>query len=190
MKINKKLINLAKKSNGVVSSKEYKEAMCSNKKNKNLHVKARDFLKEKTKKEYNIGNFNLTIKTIIRNKEYLFTIKGNHLSNNTINSLPFRKKLNYKSAIKKAFYIYSIEKRDFLKEIDTLLPFKKVIFYPTSYVVRSRDDDNEGITLKIIRDAIIRLGFVEDDNRKFVTQEKCNEIISKDKKLEIKMIIE
>ncbi len=115
---------------------------------------------------------------------YLFTLYGKHLAVNRINSLPFRSKLAYKSSIKKAadnFFI--VNKKIIPKEA-----FSKAIITPVAYNKRSRDDDANSINLKILRDIIVSYGFLVDDSRQYLEQEKCGEVISKEWKIEVMLI--
>lgn len=118
---------------------------------------------------------------------WLFTLYGKHQSTNAINSFTFRKKLVYKSAIKKAAKYFFESEWLLIKQSSDLsiLPFKKAVMRAVAYNPKSRDDDGCSITLKIIRDIIVSYGFLIDDKRDFLVQEKTYEVIAKEYKIDV-----
>jgi len=148
-----------------VTSKEYREILLSTQGNRSDY------------------SFTFEIEKIKENKEYVFILKGKHLSVNSINGLSLKNRIRYKNSIKKAVY-GSLHK---YKHIVPENPFSSVILEPTVYLKRYRDDDNNYGTLKIIRDMIVNIGFVENDSREYLEQKSANEVLSREWKIEIKL---
>ena len=112
--------------------------------------------------------------------EYTITLFGKHLSTNRVNSLSFKNRLRYKTSIKKAI----VEDGYLLyKNILPKQAFKKAEIWYEIYLPKSRDDDNNYSTLKIIRDCIISLGIVVDDKRENLVQTNLIEYIQKEYKI-------
>jgi len=170
-----------------ITAKEYRDSMrCKATKKKSLQMSSKEFNKarlKKTPKEKRSFTFTATIEQLEKNKKYLFTIRGIHLSTNSVNSLSFGDKLRYKTAVKKGMENAALIYRSLIPKI----PFSKVVLIPTSFQTRSRDDDNLYATTKIIRDSIVSIGFVEDDKRENLRQERTEEVISKEWKIEVEM---
>ena len=107
---------------------------------------------------------------------------GKHLSTNAILGSHFRNKLRYKTAIKNAFYDAALI---YKKEIEKL-SINKAVIVPTVYLPRHRDDDNNSLTLKIMRDMLVNIGIVKtDDDRKHLRQTEVKEEISKEWKIKL-----
>jgi hypothetical protein len=167
----KEISNILKLAEGKtsISAKEYREAISGSASKKKEPVSR--------SKKY---EFNFFIDKI-EEGGYLFTLLGRHLRTNAINSLPLREKMAYKTAIKKAF-------NDRLLACRNLIPKEPYVFMelsPKAFNSHSRDDDANVATLKIIRDCIVNGGFVVDDKRKHLLQHRCEEVISKEWKIEI-----
>lgn len=167
--IQKKLLKEAKANNGRISAKDYNAIVGDSAKNSD------------SKQNLNL-DFSFEIELFLEKNEVKFTLYGRHLSTNVTNSLHFRNKLKYKSAIKKAVRTYfSVNK----KKVGIKNPCNTVVLFPTAYNPKSRDDDGNSVTLKILRDLITEMGYVKDDNRKYLTQEKCSEVLQKEYKIEV-----
>ena len=149
-----------------ISAKEYREALSGGgtQQRKNIH----------TKKVFSF------VSTFIKHTPdtYELIVKGRHLSTNSVLSLSFKDKLRYKKILKQSILDAGLIQKK-------LLPKKNIYasLIPTAYNPRSRDDDNNGLTLKYIRDMIVQLGFAKDDTREYLSQGKCEEVISKEWKI-------
>lgn len=108
-------------------------------------------------------------------------IIGRHYSKNCINSWSLRKKLTYKSSIKKAFDDAYFINRNVLRRV----PFPLVEIENIVTLKRHRDDDNNYDTLKIIRDCAVRHKIIVDDSRKIVLNSTLKEIIGKEYCIEL-----
>ena len=143
-----------------------------NKKNTIFNIK--DFQKEnKTKKKkYNFSFY-------VRSKEYktktIFILYGKHYSKNVINTWNRWIKQKYKKAIHESFHIHNKQKK--LKKYDKV-SIKYIVCNP-----RSRDDDANYETLKFVRDAIVNINVINDDNRNIVLKTTEKEKITKNYKI-------
>jgi len=185
----KKLLQLAKKSNNSISAKEYNKIISANKKRVKTQSRMsaaeyRELQKSgkyiSKKREF---SFTLDIKEIHYKKEYLFILYGKHLSTNSMDSLSFKARLQYKKAIKKAFYDFALcNKKILLKS-----PIEsKVELFPKAWIKSHIHRDDDGYrTLKPIRDMIINLGFVTDDSPLYLQQHKTEEFLGNEWKIEI-----
>jgi len=182
----KKVLAVAKKNNYSISAKEYREIVSPKSKSAaKTSISSSDYQNLLKKKSSSSKNFFFTLefKEIVPYKEYRFTLKGRHLSTNSMNSLSFRDALRYKNAIKKAFYDFALcnKKKLLHSPIDG-----KVNIYPTSWIKsRIRRDDDGYRTIKTIRDMIVELGFVTDDSPQYMSQYSVKEILSDCWKIEI-----
>jgi hypothetical protein len=117
---------------------------------------------------------------------YKFILIGKHVSTNTYNGFAsMGKRSSYKKAIKNAAYHYTLINRKKYKAILPSEPFKKSIITPIAYNPKSRDDDGCAVTIKTFRDCLTIYKFIEDDKRINVTQNRTQEVISKDYKIEL-----
>jgi len=165
--------------NGSISAADFKK-ICVPKAKETKKITAKEYQKIQSKSpgEY---SFKCTVLVIdeVTCEVLLF---GKHLSTNSILSSHFRNKLRYKTAIKNAFYDAALI---YKKEIGTL-SINKAIITPIVYLPRHRDDDNNSLTLKIIRDMLINIGIIRtDDDRKHLRQAEIEEKISKEWKIKI-----
>lgn len=159
----KQLLNKAKSSGGTITAKEYRKILDNT----------------KTKKELNL-NFSFEF-TKLNDNTYFLVMFGMHLSNNRINSLSFKNRLKYASAIKQSAEVcFILNKRIIPKK-----PYSSVSITPTAYNPRSRDDDGNSRTLKIVRDLLETYKIVINDSRKHFTEEKCKEVLQKEYKIEL-----
>lgn len=161
---------VALKNNGTITAKQYREILKSNVK------------KSKQPVENNFS-FTLAVEQKTANV-YLFTLYGRHLSTNSINAMSRKDHIRYKNAIKKAFeewYMINTKKRP-------KSPFKSAVLIPIHYNKVSRDDDSGVETNKIMRDCIVRTGFVQDDTRKHIMQKKTREVLQKEYKVEMLLL--
>lgn len=162
-----KILKVAAKNGGRISARDY-----------------RDIIKSSAGKEKKPLDLNFSIDVEeVEGRAYILTFYGRHLSTNDINSLPFRDGLRYKSAIKQAARLFFLTNRGAVPK----KPLKKVRISPTAYNKRSRDDDGNARTIKILRDLLSTYKFIVDDNRKYLIQEKCEEVLQSEYKLEIRV---
>jgi len=170
--IQKKILEEAKKNNGHISASTYQKI--TNKKTSTKNKKVYQQIEH---------SFSFSVEKIDE-KNFKFILIGKHLSTNRVNSLSFREKLRYKSAIKKSVEEFMMV---FAKKNNVLLdkPFEKAKIIPVAYNPRSRDDDGNSITLKILRDQLTEYNYIVDDDREHLMQEKCQEVINKEYKFEI-----
>ena len=155
-----------------MSAKEYREYISNPKSTK------------KAKKQYTF-EFKVQVTRIDEKKErYKIILIGRHYSKNSVNSFSFKDKLRYKTAIKNAFKLYMLQGKNRFELIPTT-PFSYSLLTPTVYNKKSRDDDANFETLKILRDCLTVHKFIEDDNRKCLTMEKDIEILSNEYKIEM-----
>lgn len=161
----------SKSLNGRISSKDF-NAVISNQNDKANKNKVIDFA------------FSFNIQKRSEN-EYVFILNGRHYSTNSVNSFSFKNKLAYKKAIKQAVHDYLLINKKAFNKISLIKPFSFVVLQPIAYNPRSRDDDGNSATLKVLRDAIVSLKFVPDDKRKFLRQMDVDEVIDKNYKIEI-----
>jgi len=170
-----------------ISAKDYRNAINSKKKKSPSRSITSGGLRQnailKPQQKRREFSFVFTIEEIAKNKEYLFALKGKHLSTNSVNSLSFKDKLRYKTSIKNSI----LEAALIYRKLIPKKAFQKVVITPTTFQSRSRDDDNLHATSKIIRDSIVNIGFVVDDKRENLKQEATEEVISKDWKIEISL---
>jgi hypothetical protein len=155
----------ASKGKNSISAKDYREAI-SNSKHK---------ISKGTK-----HNFSFSLEVIkISDIEYNFILTGRHLSTNSVNSLGRGDSIRYKNSIKHAFNDYFLMNR--FKRPKHKFPYAEMT--PIFYNPRSRDDDSDAGTMKIVRDSIVNAGYLVDDDRKHLKQHKYQEIISKEWKI-------
>ena len=173
-----------------ISAQEYRDAMSIKKKKivsksmTSIELRQKSVLKpQQTRRDF---PFVFIIEEIEKNKEYLFILKGRHLSTNSVNSLSFKEKLRYKTRIKNSISDAALIYRKLIPK----KAFQRVVITPTTFQSRSRDDDNLHATSKIIRDSIVNIGFVVDDKRENLKQEATEEVISKDWKIEIMLSVQ
>lgn len=169
-----------------LTKKEYRNILKTTKNDNREEMDAKDFLEKCKKSKKDSLNFT-PFEFHIEKTHYglKITINGKHFSKNRINSMSFKQRLKYKGLIKKASKIAYLK---YKKEIPQK-PLDKVNVKYFIYNPRSRDDDANYETLKIIRDTLININILEDDNRKIIKNTKETEIISKTYKIIVKLII-
>ena len=172
---------ILKRSNkdGSISAADFKKICVPKiKKVKNITSKEYQNIQSKNLNEY---SFKCSI-LVVDEVSCEVLLFGRHLSTNSILSSHFRNKLRYKTAIKNAFYDAALI---YQKEIEKL-SIDKAIITPVVYLPRHRDDDNNSLTLKIMRDMLINIGIVRtDDDRKHLRQTEVKEEISKEWKIKL-----
>jgi hypothetical protein len=162
----KELLKRAKKNNGSISARDYREVLS------NVAMRG------ETEGEY---YFEFDAKRVDENS-FLFTLKGKHLSTNVINTLSRRNHIRYKNAIKESARNFFLVNKKIIPE----KAFEKATIKPTVYLRRSRDDDNsKNLTLKTFRDLLSVYGFIVDDKRKNLKQFEDEEVVGKEYKIEL-----
>lgn len=144
---------------------------------------ASEYRSLQNKKKQTGFSFNLEFEEIVKFKEYRFVLHGRHLSTNRMDSLSFKARLQYKNAIKKAFFDFAIcNKKSLLATpIDG-----KVEIFPSAWIKSRIHRDDDGYrTIKTIRDMIVQLGFVHDDSPDYMFQHPVKEYLSDCWKIEI-----
>ena len=92
---------------------------------------------------------------------YIITLSGKNISYNVFERLSIGDKQRYKKAIKEAAKIFILKNRDKL-DIETL-DFGYMSYI--SYNPYNRDDDNDSVTIKYIRDTATVYKIIEDDDK-------------------------
>ena len=165
-----KKIQRISKGRSSISAKEYRDALANG--------------SGEIKSKRRVGHsFTLDL-TVISSSEYIFTLSGRHLSTNSVNSLGRGDSIRYKNSIKNAFIEFFYINRFKRPKVK----FNYAIMTPTFYNPRTRDDDSDSATMKIVRDSIVNAGFLVDDDRKHLKQNKYHEVISKEWKIEVHLI--
>lgn len=115
------------------------------------------------------------------NDKILVTFIGRHYSKNDISSWPRRKVFAYKTSIKDAFEIGVLANKNAIPTE----PLKQVTLDIVVFNPKSRDDDNNYDTLKIMRDCCTNYGIIQDDNRSVILELRVTEHLSKEYRVEI-----
>lgn len=121
-------------------------------------------------------------------KEVILEVKGKHISQNDVNSLPFRGKLAYKKAFKVGANAFYMKERLRLKSIP---PIERSYISFVFYTKDSRDHDNNHENIKRTQDTLTVLNIIVDDKkanlRKEYTHEYEEEIIDSVPRILIKL---
>lgn len=159
-----KAISAIAKSNSGIKASEFNKILASG-----------DSAQKPTRAKGAEFSFHCIITAPAENEVHIL-FNGRHHSKNDINSWGFRKKLVYKSSIKKAFADAVIIYRSAIPKA----PFEKVEIHTTITNPKSRDDDNNYDTLKIMRDCCTLYGIIKDDNRQVVIKSLSSEILERE----------
>lgn len=144
-------------------------------------IRAKEFMEASKVKHSNNFEFSFKVEGFEKDGNLFFCVYGKHYSKNKMDKWHRGNVLKYKKAIKQAFSLFfrSLDK----KLIDVPSSLSRLTY--TVYNPKSRDDDANYNTLKIIRDCLIVHHIIQDDSRKFLLPSIEKEIISKDYKIKI-----
>lgn len=162
--VDKRTFDEISKKGGRLSAEEYRELISGNSKSASSQEK------------YHI-KFSFSAIFVKSDEEStILEFTGRHCRKNEIDGWPLRKKIQYKTALKEAVQIAAIQ-------FKTLARYDQVTFLYEVFNPKSRDDDANFNTLKILRDSIVSAGVITDDKRKCVINSVEKEIISKEWKI-------
>lgn len=115
--------------------------------------------------------FSYHVETLQDGRGYRVTLDGRHYSQNDYNAFGLRQKIAYKCAIKSAmeeFWLCSGRK--------PFRTFQRADIIYNIHLVRSRDHDNNGCTIKPFQDTFTTLGLIADDRRSVIDRPPEEEI--------------
>lgn len=97
----------------------------------------------------------------LSDKGVVLEVRGNHLSKNRVDSLPFKQKLRYKKAFKDGARALCLMERKRLKSFPMM---QRATIRFAFYSKYARDYDNHSETIKRVQDTIVSMGLLADDN--------------------------